>query len=161
MLEKVLRDVAPWCWLYLAAKPSHMGGDVYGLACTMHHPMTCSRQMRAHGLLSGAALSRRATVGGGTFLTDVKPPGLDIRCSVDCLCTFVTEFYMEYIVLTRTYLSYVKVIMALIHVPLVVLQIQTVMRWIPALKCMMSGTCGLLHRHPILTKHKCYRLLRP
>jgi hypothetical protein len=30
--------------LYLAAKPSHMGGDVDGLACSLHPPTICSRQ---------------------------------------------------------------------------------------------------------------------
>jgi hypothetical protein len=31
-LEKVLGDVDSWCWLYLAAKSSHVGVDVDGLA---------------------------------------------------------------------------------------------------------------------------------
>jgi hypothetical protein len=36
-----------------------------------------------------------AVVGGGVFLEDVKPPGLDIWWGVDCVGTCVTEFYME------------------------------------------------------------------
>jgi hypothetical protein len=28
--------------LYLAAKPSHVGADVDGLACSLHRPMACS-----------------------------------------------------------------------------------------------------------------------
>jgi hypothetical protein len=32
MLKKVLGDIASWCWLYLAAKPYHVGADVDGLA---------------------------------------------------------------------------------------------------------------------------------
>jgi hypothetical protein len=32
MPEKVLRDVASWCLLYFAAKPSHVRVDVDGLA---------------------------------------------------------------------------------------------------------------------------------
>jgi hypothetical protein len=32
MLKKVLGDIASWCWLYLAAKPSHVGADVDRLA---------------------------------------------------------------------------------------------------------------------------------
>jgi hypothetical protein len=27
--------------LYLDAKPSHVGADVDGLACCLHHPMNC------------------------------------------------------------------------------------------------------------------------
>jgi hypothetical protein len=46
MLEKVTRDVASLCWPYLVAKSSHVGVDVDGLACPLHRPMTCSRQMR-------------------------------------------------------------------------------------------------------------------
>jgi hypothetical protein len=38
-------------WLYLGAKPSHVGVDVDGLACPLHCPMACSRQMRGQGLL--------------------------------------------------------------------------------------------------------------
>jgi hypothetical protein len=33
-------------WLYLAAKPSHVGVDVDGLACPLHCPTACSRQTR-------------------------------------------------------------------------------------------------------------------
>jgi hypothetical protein len=33
--------------------------------------------------------------GGGTFPRGVKPSGLDIQWSVDCLGTYVTESYME------------------------------------------------------------------
>jgi hypothetical protein len=33
-------------WLYMAAKPSHVGVDVDGLACPLHRPTAYSRQMR-------------------------------------------------------------------------------------------------------------------
>jgi hypothetical protein len=36
--------------LYLAAKPSHVGANVEGLACSLHRPMTCS----SHGVDSSA-----------------------------------------------------------------------------------------------------------
>jgi hypothetical protein len=52
--------------------------DVDGLACPLHHPMICGRQMRGQSFMSGAALSYHAVVGGGTFLGGVKPLGLDI-----------------------------------------------------------------------------------
>jgi hypothetical protein len=43
MLKKVPRDVALRCWPDLAAKSSHAGVDVDGLACHLPHPMTFSR----------------------------------------------------------------------------------------------------------------------
>jgi hypothetical protein len=58
-------------------------------------------------------------VDGGAFLGEAKPPGLDIHWRVDSLGTCITEFYMEYIVFTRTFLPYVRVIMAFMCVSLV------------------------------------------
>jgi hypothetical protein len=74
----VFGDVASWCRLYLATKPSHVGVDVDGLACPQHHPTVCSHQTRGHAFLSGATLSRHAILGGGAFPGDAKPLGLDI-----------------------------------------------------------------------------------
>jgi hypothetical protein len=87
-LERLLRG-------NLAAKPSHVRVDVDRLAYHLHCPTTYSHKMRGHGFLLGAALSRRAAVGGGAFLRDAKPSGLDIGWSVDRLGTCVTESYME------------------------------------------------------------------
>jgi hypothetical protein len=57
MLGTVLRDVVSRHWLYLAAKPSHMGVDVDGLACPMHRPTVYSFQTRGQSCLLGAVLS--------------------------------------------------------------------------------------------------------
>jgi hypothetical protein len=38
MLEKVLGVDVVRHWLYLAAKPSHLGVDVDGLSCLLHCP---------------------------------------------------------------------------------------------------------------------------
>jgi hypothetical protein len=46
MLGTVLRDVVSRHWLYLAAKPSHVGVDVDGLACPMHRPTVYNFQTR-------------------------------------------------------------------------------------------------------------------
>jgi hypothetical protein len=46
-------------WLYMTAKPSHMGVNVDGLAYPLYHPRAYSCQMREQGLLQGAILSRR------------------------------------------------------------------------------------------------------
>jgi hypothetical protein len=81
-------------------------------------------------------------VGGGAFLGDVKPPGLYIHWIVDRLDTYVTKFYMEYIVFTKTCLPYVKVDMAFMRVSPVELPFQTVMGRILALECMLSGVHG-------------------
>jgi hypothetical protein len=52
-------------------------------------------------------------------LGDMKPPCFDIWWRVDHIGTYVTEFYMEYIVLTRICLPYVRAIMAFRLVSLV------------------------------------------
>jgi hypothetical protein len=78
VLEKVLRDVASWCWPHLATKPSHVGFDADGLTYPLHRPMACSHQTRGHGFMSSAALSRCAVDGDGAFSGGAKPPGLDI-----------------------------------------------------------------------------------
>jgi hypothetical protein len=44
-------------WLYLAAKPFHMGDDVDMLACPLHRPTVCNCQTRGQGLLLGVVLS--------------------------------------------------------------------------------------------------------
>jgi hypothetical protein len=64
--------------LYLAAKPSHMGANVDGLACSLHRPMVYSHQRGGQSFLTGIAPSHHAVVGGGAFPGDVKPLGLDI-----------------------------------------------------------------------------------
>jgi hypothetical protein len=70
-------------WLYLAAKPSHMGADVERLDCFLHHPTVCSRQTEGQSFLTSVAASYHALMGGGTILgVGVKPPGLDIWCGV-------------------------------------------------------------------------------
>jgi hypothetical protein len=62
-------------WLYLAAKPSHVGVNVDGLACPLHYPMVHSFQMMGHDLpldiVLSCCCSRR-----WHFLGDVKLPEL-------------------------------------------------------------------------------------
>jgi hypothetical protein len=48
-------------WIYLVAKPSHMGVDVDGLGCPLHCPMVHSCQTRGHGLPPGVVLSCRCS----------------------------------------------------------------------------------------------------
>jgi hypothetical protein len=81
--------------LYLVAKPSHVGDDVYGLASSLHHPTVCSRQKGGQRFLTGAVPSCHAIVGDVVFLGDVKPVGLDILRGVERLVTCKTESYIE------------------------------------------------------------------
>jgi hypothetical protein len=53
---------------YLAAKHSHMGADVDGLACSLHRPTTCSRQRGGQCCMTDVVMSRRSAMGGGPFL---------------------------------------------------------------------------------------------
>jgi hypothetical protein len=50
-------DIASRCRLYLAAKPYHVGVNVDGLACPLHHPTACNCQTRRQGFLYGVVLS--------------------------------------------------------------------------------------------------------
>jgi hypothetical protein len=68
---------------------------VDGLACPLHRATAYSHHARGQSFLSGAALLHHAAVGDGAFPGGAKPIGLDIRWSVDCLGTCVTESYME------------------------------------------------------------------
>jgi hypothetical protein len=74
--------------------------------------------------------------GGGA-----KPPGLDIGHGVDRSGICETESYMEKLTFTRAYLSSIRVIMAIMCVPLVELLCQTMMRWTPALEYLLPGMC--------------------
>jgi hypothetical protein len=47
--------------LYLAAKPTHVGVDVDGLACPLHYPMACGQQTKGHGLLPDVVLSHHCS----------------------------------------------------------------------------------------------------
>jgi hypothetical protein len=62
-------------WLYLAAKPSHVGVDVNELAYPMHRPTVCSCQMRGQGLPPDLVLSCHCNR-WWHLLGDVKLPGL-------------------------------------------------------------------------------------
>jgi hypothetical protein len=76
----------------LAAKPSHMGVDVDGLAypCTVLPPAAIRRWVGSQKLSCPIA-----AVGGGAFPGDVKPQGLDIWWRVDRTGNCATKYYME------------------------------------------------------------------
>jgi hypothetical protein len=114
--------------LYLVVKHSHMGADVDRLAFSLHHPTVCIHQRGSQSLLTGAAPSCHAVVGSVVFPEDVKPPSLDILCGVDCLGACKTESYMENPTFTRAVLSNVRVIMVIVHIPLVESLCQAKMR---------------------------------
>jgi hypothetical protein len=78
MSGMIFGDIASRHWLYLAAKPSHVGVDVDRLACPLHRPTAYSHQSRGQSFLSAAALSHHVVVDDGAFLGVAKPPGLDI-----------------------------------------------------------------------------------
>jgi hypothetical protein len=59
-------------------RPSRVGVNVDGLACPLHQPIAYGHQIRGWDFMLGVALSCRDATGGGTFLGDAKPPGLDI-----------------------------------------------------------------------------------
>jgi hypothetical protein len=142
--QKVLGDVASWCWLDLAAKPPHMGVNVDGLVCQLHCPTTYNRQTKGKGFLVGTILFRRCS-GRWRIFGGCEAPGIVIWWSVDRLGTCVTKSYMEKIVFTRACLSYVRAILAFIHVSLFDLLHQAAMGQIQLLStCYQArmGSCG-------------------
>jgi hypothetical protein len=70
-----------FAWLYLAAKSSHLGIDVDGIACPLHRPMVYDCQARGQSFLLGTALSCHAVVGAGTFPGGEAPGyGYLVKC---------------------------------------------------------------------------------
>jgi hypothetical protein len=67
-----------FAWLYLCAKPSHVGVDMDELACPLQHPTVCGRHIRGQSFLSCADPSHHAIVDGGDSSRGGKPLGLDI-----------------------------------------------------------------------------------
>jgi hypothetical protein len=162
MLEKVLGDVASWCWSYLVAKSSHAGVDVDRLACVVHRPTACSHQMRRHGFLPCAILPivQQRTV--ALYWRIRNPQAWIFAEALDYLGTSVIEFYIECIafLLGYVYLTFGS-IMACMRVSLVEPSFQTVMGRIPELEYMLSGVRGLLQLCPILSGNERYRPSRP
>jgi hypothetical protein len=62
-------------WLYLAAKPGHVGVDVDRLVFPLHRPMVYSHQMRGQGLLAGDVLSHHYS-GRWRLFGGCESPGL-------------------------------------------------------------------------------------
>jgi hypothetical protein len=73
--ETVLRDLASWRRVYLAAKPFHMRVDVDGLSCLLHHPTIYSHQTRGHGFLPSVVLSHHCS-GRWLFFGGCQSPEL-------------------------------------------------------------------------------------
>jgi hypothetical protein len=67
---------------------------------------------------------------------------------------------MEKPTFTRASLSNVRVIIMIMHVPVVQRLCQTVIGWIPVLKCLLSSACGCLCPCPIVPGIKCCKFLR-
>jgi hypothetical protein len=131
--------------------------DVDGLAYPLHRPTACSRQLRGHGFLSGVVWSHRAAMDGGALPRDARPPGLDICWCVDCLGTYVIEFYMECIAFTRTCLPCARVTMVCMRVSMIELPFQIVMRRITSLEYILSSACGLQQLRSISSGNDFYR----
>jgi hypothetical protein len=136
------------------------GADVNELACFLHHPMACSWQTWVQCFLTGAALSCHAAVVGGAFPGGAKPLGLDIYHGVDLASTSKTEPYMEKLAFTWVCLSIVRLIMAIMHVPLMELLCHATMGQVSALEYLLSGECGCLCSFPIVAGIKCRHFSR-
>jgi hypothetical protein len=97
MIEKVPRVAVLWGRLCLVAKSLWRPIGMGWLAPYSNLGPTVAL-IRGQGLLLGSVLSRRVRMGGGALLRDMKPPALDACGGIDCLSTYVTNFYIEYVV---------------------------------------------------------------
>jgi hypothetical protein len=88
-----------------------------------------------------------------------KPPGLDIWCGVDRPSTCETESYMEKLAFTRACLFDVRVIVVIMHVPLVESLCQTTMGWIPT-RVPVARHAWNLWPCPVVPSSKCHYFLR-
>jgi hypothetical protein len=95
MLGMVRCEVASRCQLYLAAKPSHVGVDVYRIAGLLHCPIVCSHQMRGQGFLSCIAVSCHAVVGGGAFWGMRSPQAWIFDGGLTIWVAMLVNLYME------------------------------------------------------------------
>jgi hypothetical protein len=113
--------------LYLAAKPSHVGANVDGLACSLHHPTAYNHQRGGHCCLTGDVLSHRSAVGGGPFPGVRSPRVWTFDMVLNIRLPVRPNIYMEKLAFTRACLSGVRVIIRIMHVSLVELLCQVVM----------------------------------
>jgi hypothetical protein len=91
----ILGDVASHHQLYLAAKPSHVGADMDGIACPQHRPIVYSHQTREQSFLSDAALSHHAALGGGAFSGMQSPQAWIFYAGLTIWVSGLLNLYME------------------------------------------------------------------
>jgi hypothetical protein len=99
--------------------------------------------------MSGAALSRHAAAGGGTFLGGCEAPGLEYLLECDRLGTCVIEFLQGCIIFISVLLPCGRVIVACMRICLIEPPIQTSMRRISVLVYLLSSVRGFLQPCPI------------
>jgi hypothetical protein len=92
-------------------------------------------------------------VSGGALLGDTQPLVSGSCRDVDCLGTYITDFYIGCMVFSEVYLPYVGIITVHLRVFLVKLPFQTVMGWVPVLEYMLSSARGLLQPCLILSSN--------
>jgi hypothetical protein len=143
----------------LAAKSSHIGADMDGLAYRLQRPTNCGWQAWVQSLLTDVVPSH-CTASSDHLSGGVKPLGRATWRSVDCLGPWWIESLMERPAFARPCLSDVRVIMMIMRAPVVELLCQTAKRRILALKCQLSGAHGHIWPCPIVLGIKCHHLLR-
>jgi hypothetical protein len=89
-----------------------------------------------------------------SFPGGAKPRGWAICLSIDRPGPWWTRSLMEKPTFTRASLSDVRVIMAIMHIFVGELLYQAVIGRIPVLECMLSGVCGHLWLHSIMSSMK-------
>jgi hypothetical protein len=154
----ILEVATTFSFTFLVAKPFHVGSDVDGLACFLHHPTVCGWQRWVQCFLIGATPFYHATVVDGAFLRGAKPPWLDIYHSVDRLGPWWTDFFVEKPALIGAHSFNVRVIVVIMRVLIVERLCQSLMGHIAVLECLLPRGAWV---SAVLSYHARYSILIP
>jgi hypothetical protein len=101
-------------------------------------------QIGRQGVLPDSVLSHCVIVVGGTLLGDTQPQASDGCGGIDCLSTYITDFYIEHVAFYHTPLTLCGECYGACMCILIKLLLRTVKGRVPALLYMLLGARGLL-----------------
>jgi hypothetical protein len=85
----------------------------------------------------------------------MQPPTFDACEHIDCVSTYITHFYIEYVVFYHGMFTLGRGVTARICIFLIELPLRTMMGGVPALKYMLSSALGFCGRASSLLGNEC------